>query len=377
MAELPPPSPPWLSAITLRGFKSFDRLEQFPLEAINVFIGANGVGKSNFISFFEFLRSIVAGDLSRRVAADGGANLLLHHGAKRTPELSFELEFLGGANGYRLSLGVTAQDGLTPIEEVVSFWDRQKYPRPFEERLFPGPSEAAIQDAFHKGAAWWVHREILGVRRYHFHDTGSLSALRRTSDLNDNLVLASDGANLASYLYLLREKHAPQYQAILHALRRVAPFMRDLVLDPLPLSPGQTRLRWRHADTDMQFDVSALSDGTLRFLALATVLLQPPRADGTTPQMVIIDEPELGLHPVAIRLLGAMIRSSAARRQLLVSTQSPLLIDEFEPEHVVVADLEQGATRLRRLTVSQLGGWLEEYSLGELWEKNELGGRPR
>jgi predicted ATPase len=93
--------------------------------------------------------------------------------------------------------------------------------------------------------------------------------------------------------------------------------------------------------------------------------------------MVIIDEPELGLHPVAIRLLGAMIRSSAARRQLLVSTQSPLLIDEFEPEHVVVADLEQGATRLRRLTVSQLGGWLEEYSLGELWEKNELGGRPR
>ena len=162
MAELSPPSPPWLSAITLHGFKSFDWLERFPLEAVNVFIGANGVGKSNFISFFEFLRSIAAGELSRRVAADGGANLLLHHGAKRTPELSFDLEFLVGGNGYRLRLGVTAQDGLTPIEEVVSFWDRQKHPRPLEERLAPGPNEAAIQDAFHRGPAWWVHREILG-----------------------------------------------------------------------------------------------------------------------------------------------------------------------------------------------------------------------
>lgn len=367
----------WLSAITLRGFKSIDRLEQFPLSAINVFIGANGVGKSNFISFFGFLRAIVEGRLARTVASEGGANALLHHGAKRTREISFDLTFMGGTNSYGLSLGVTTQDGLTPTEEVVRFWDREKHTRPYENRLAPGPQEAAVSNAFHPGPEGWVHREILALRRYHFHDTGALSALRRTADLNDNDFLASDGSNLAPYLYFLREKHWAAYGSILHALRRVAPFIRELVLDPLPLSPNQTRLRWRHTESDVLFDVSALSDGTLRFLALATVLLQPLRTDLPTPAMMIIDEPELGLHPVAIRLLGAMVRSASTRRQLLISTQSPLLVDEFEPGDVVVADLEQGATRLRRLDATELSGWLDEYSLGELWEKNELGGRPR
>ena len=376
MADHPPAPAQWLTSITLRGFKSIDRLEQFPLSSMNVFIGANGVGKSNFISFFEFLRAIVEGRLARTVAAEGGANVVLHHGAKRTRELSFDLSFRGGTNGYRLRLGVTAQDGLTPLEESVSFWDGQ-HPNALLTQLEPSPTEAAIKDPFLRGAGWWVHREILELRRYHFHDTGAHSALRQTADKDNNLALASDGSNLAPYLYLLRERHGSEFAAIMHALRRVAPFIRELVVDPLSLSPDKTRLRWRHTDSDELFDVSALSDGTLRFLALATVLLQPPRADGSTPQMAIIDEPELGLHPVAIRLLGAMMRSSSARRQLLVSTQSPLLIDEFKPEDVVVADLEQGATRLRRLDADELGDWLEEYSLGELWEKNELGGRPR
>ena len=363
---------PWLSEVTLRGYKSIEAMEHFALRDLNVFIGANGVGKSNFLSFFSLLRAIVDGRLERFVKTQGGANVLLHHGVKRTTQLSFNLEFGEGTNSYTLNLASTPQDGLVPVGETVRYWDKEKYDRPHVRTLTPGPSEAAISDPYGTGAAWWIHREVLMIQPYHFHDTGPDAALRRTSAIHDNASLSSNGENLASYLLALRTREPGAYASILHAVRRVAPFIRDFVLDPLELSPEQTRLRWRHEETDALFDVAALSDGTLRFIALATVLLQPKEA----PPVVIIDEPELGLHPVAIHLLGALMRSASTKRQLLVSTQSSQLLDEFEPEDVVVAELEAGATRFRRLETSALDAWLEDYSLGELWEKNELGGRP-
>lgn len=363
---------PWLSEVTIHGYKSIEAMSQFALRDVNVFIGANGVGKSNFLSFFSLLRAIVDGRLERFVKTQGGANVLLHHGVKRTRQLSFDLEFGGGTNSYALELEVTPQDGLVPVSEKVRFWDKSKYPRPHETALTPRGTEAAISDAYGSGAAWWVHREVLMIQPYHFHDTGPDSPLRRTSAVHNNATLSSNGENLSSYLLALRTREPAAYAAILHAVRRVAPFIRDFVLEPLELSPEQTRLRWRHDETDALFDVSALSDGTLRFIALATVLLQPK----TEPPVVIIDEPELGLHPVAIHLLGALIRSASTKRQLLISTQSSQLLDELEPEDVVVADLEGGATRFRRLETERLDSWLNDYSLGELWEKNELGGRP-
>jgi predicted ATPase len=364
---------PWLSEVTLRGYKSIEEMDHFGLRNLNVFIGANGVGKSNFLSFFSLLRAIVDGRLERFVKLQGGANVLLHHGVKRTPQLSFELEFGGGTNSYALELASTPQDGLVPLSETVRYWDKEKHPeRPHSRALSPAATEAAISDAYGTGAAWWIHREVLMIQPYHFHDTGPDSPLRRTSAVHDNASLSSNGENLASYLLALRTREPSAYAAILHAVRRVAPFIRDFVLDPLELSPEQTRVRWRHEESDALFDVAALSDGTLRFIALATVLLQPKEA----PPVVIIDEPELGLHPVAIHLLGALMRSASTKRQLLVSTQSSQLLDEFEPEDVVVAELEAGATRFRRLETAALDAWLEDYSLGELWEKNELGGRP-
>lgn len=366
----------FLGTLTLRGYKSIAALDAFEFRPLNVLIGANGAGKSNFLSFFELLRAVIDGRLASYVAAQGGAGAMLHYGAKRTPILSFDLDFRERANGYKLELAATPQDGLGPINEEVRFWDRAKYPAPYAERLTSDPTEAAIRDSYHRGAAWWVHREIALLRRYHFHDTGPNSPLRGTVDVNDNEVLRSDGSNLAAFLYLLKTKHAAEFEQLQRHLTRVAPFIRELVVEPLALSPSRTRLRWRHVDGDALFDVAALSDGTLRFLALLTVLLQPETLQFTPPQLLIIDEPELGLHPFAIKILGALIRSASAQRQILIATQSPILLDEFDPEDVVVTELKDGASTFRRLRSEQLREWLEDFSIGELWEKNEIGGRP-
>ncbi len=362
-----------LDRITVRGFKSIDVVEQFALQPRNVLIGANGVGKSNLLSLFDFFEKVTSGQLSNFVRTQGGANVLLHHGVKTTQRLHVDLDFWQRTNGYALTLAATPQDGLVPIAEEVRFWD-QRYPRPLVTELDGGGTEAAIRDAYLPGAGHYVHRGLNRLQRFHFHDTSRTSPLRQSSQRSDNMLLRGDGANLAAVLLGLREHERSGFILIEKALRLVAPYIQELILEPQPEASPTVRIRWRHAESGVVFDVSALSDGTLRFLALATALLQKP-----APDFVIIDEPELGLHPVAIRLLASIIRSvSSAEKpvQVLAATQSTLLLDEFAPEDVVVADLQQGATRLRRLVSAELESWLEDYSLGELWEKNQLGGRP-
>jgi predicted ATPase len=357
-----------LNEISIYGFKSIEALNQLLLRPLNVVIGANGSGKSNLLSVFEFLQSVADGRLARYVAVAGGANRLLFNGSKWSPGFDVTLGFKEPASAYQLQLLATEDDGLVPHVEAAGTGSMRG-------GLPPRGREAWISDASDAlpDSARWVREQLLSWRKYHFHDTGPRAPLRQTSSEHDNRELSADGANLPSFLRLLRERHAPEFAAILHALRRVAPFIKALVLEPLALSPDKVRLEWRHEETGATFDVSSLSDGTLRFLALATVLLQPA---SLRPSVIFIDEPELGLHPVAIRLLGAMMRAVSVETQLVVSTQSPLLIDEFQPEDIIVADLVQGATTLRRLEEAPLREWLQEYSLGELWEKNEFGGRP-
>jgi predicted ATPase len=197
--------------------------------------------------------------------------------------------------------------------------------------------------------------------------------MKKTGDLNDNKFLKSDAANLAAFLYLLKERHMAAYLLIRRVVQQVAPFFEDFVVEPTKLNPNKIRLEWRHKGSDQYFDAAALSDGTLRFIALATLFLQP---DDYLPPVILVDEPELGLHPYAITLLASLIKQAAHRAQVIVSTQSALLLDHFAPEDVLVADRVQGATRLTRLEPDKLALWLTDYSLGQLWEKNELGGRP-
>jgi predicted ATPase len=197
--------------------------------------------------------------------------------------------------------------------------------------------------------------------------------MRKTADVDDNRFLRADASNLAAYLYLLQQEHQPEYQLILKTVQRVAPFFNDFQLEPLRSNSAKIKLEWIHKSSDAYFDASSLSDGTLRFICLCTLFLQPK---SYRPSAIIVDEPELGLHPYATTMLANLVKTASIDTQIIVSTQSALLLDHFQPEDVLVADLEKGATTLKRLQSQDLADWLEEYSLGQLWEKNEIGGRP-
>ena len=199
------------------------------------------------------------------------------------------------------------------------------------------------------------------------------SPMRKTAKVDDNEFLRPDGSNLASFLYYLREVHRESYTLIQKTIQRVAPFFDDFQLKPLKRKADDIKLEWRHKGSDQYFDASSLSDGTLRFIVLAVLFLQP---DAYRPSIILVDEPELGLHPYAIGMLASLIRQSSARTQVIVSTQSSLLLDHFDPDDVLVANRVDGGTQVSRLDSTQLAAWQEDYSLGQLWEKNEFGGRP-
>lgn len=352
-----------LKSITILGFKSIASIEDFELRPINILIGANGSGKSNLIQTFLLVRELANGRLAEYVGRAGGADRLLYFGRKVTPSVSITLRFISGGK-FVTRLTPTDRDGfdtpagssfyMQPLGEI-EFAEGNLQPHQVVERS--SALEALV-------AKWGFH---------HFHDTSSASPLKSTANVNDNRFLRADGSNLAAYLFLLKSRHADGFDQIQRTVRLVAPFFDSFILEPSSLNELVIRLQWRHKGSDADFDVSAFSDGTLRFIALATLLLQPAEL---RPTLAIIDEPELGLHPDAIALLAAMIRQASTSTQLIVATQSPLLLDYFDPEDIVVATRDDGKTILKRLEREPLRTWLEEYSLGQLWEKNEIGGNP-
>ncbi|WP_423601012.1 AAA family ATPase [Roseateles sp. MS654] len=365
---------PELDWISVKGFKSIASIEKLKLGAINVVIGANGSGKSNFIGVFSFLHELKAGRLQAYTIKAGGANRVLHFGTKATQLLSVHVSFADERNQYSVSLNPTSTDELAPVNETVYFWDKSRgFDRPYSEPVPRVGHEAGISSEKCSQIGAYVREHFDRWRVYHFHDTGSSSPMKQTADLNDNAYLRPDGSNLASFLYFLKEKHLDAYELIRKSVKRVAPFFDDFQLEPQKLNPNKIRLEWRHVGTEDYFDTSSLSDGTLRFIALATLFLQPV---SYRPSVILVDEPELGLHPFAVTMLASLVKQSAIATQVILSTQSPLLLDHFDPADVLVADRVEGGTRLHRLDVDQLDAWLEEYSLGQLWEKNELGGRP-
>lgn len=366
-----------LDYITIKGYKGISSIEKLPLEQINVLIGPNGAGKSNFISAFSFLHEIREGRLQETVRRAGGAEQILHFGSKVTSEILFHLSFGNEVNQYKLTLQPTSDDSLFPSSEILYYWDKSRYPqRPYSTGHSPRENgrEAYISDPQLAGISNWVRARLGSWRLYHVHDTSANAPTRKTAQLNDNGFLRADGANLPAFLYLLQQKEPDSYALIRKTIQRVAPFFDDFDLRPDPLNPDTIRLAWKHQGSDQYFGASALSDGTLRFIVLATLFLQP---DKYRPSIILVDEPELGLHPLAVTLLASLIKQASIKTQTIVSTQSSLLLDHFDPEHVLVAERKDGGTTLQRLESKRLTEWLETFSLGQLWEKNELGGRPR
>ena len=348
---------PTLDNITIRGFKSIKAIEQLKLNPINVLIGANGSGKSNFLEVFSLVREVVSGRLGYFAVRAGGAERILHFGSRTTQRLDVAIGF-NNEEVYELEMVPTADDALGIVRQFATSGSQPTF-------------FAAISDDELKFRGELANPDSWGF--YHFHDTGLSSPMKKTAALHDNLFLRPDGSNLAAYLYLLRLKHPFAYNQIRHVVRVVAPFFEDFKLEPQALNPDTILLEWRHKGSDSYFNASSLSDGTLRFIALATLLLQP---DSLRPSVILLDEPELGLHPYAVTMLAAMVKKAAVYGQVIMATQSPTLLDHFEPEDVIVANRANGEAKFEQLDPERLEVWLEDYSLGQLWETNEFGGRP-
>ena len=384
-----------LEYITVKGFKSIASIEKLRPGPLTVLIGPNGSGKSNFLGVFSLLNAIGDGRLQEYVRNAGGAERVLHFGSRVTEQVEIEVSFRDGKTNYHIRLQPNQLDELVPsIEDIEMFDDPDA--GPIANSIHGGVDKEAgissgvrifrleggetggvgkmLRNARIEAECKYVRDLLAGLRRYHFHDTGFHSPMKKTPDVHDNRYLRFDGSNLAPCLYLLREKHEGSYQSIVRTVQQVAPFFRDFALWPRPENPDTIRLEWEHAGTDAYFDASSLSDGTLRFMAIATLFLQPIEY---RPLVILLDEPELGMHPYAITLLASLMRQASVDTQVIVSTQSSLLVDHFEPEDVIVADRVDGGTQFTQLESSKLSVWLEDYSLGQLWEKNQLGGRPR
>jgi predicted ATPase len=190
-------------------------------------------------------------------------------------------------------------------------------------------------------------------------------------DLDDNRFLRPQAENLAAFLYWMQQKEPNHFTNIQDTLRQIAPFFDEFRLAPSKLNESKIRLEWKEKGSDAYFNASSLSDGTLRFLCLTTLLLQPE-----PPAMVLLDEPELGLHPAAINLLADLLSSAATRTQVIVATQSVTLVNQFEPDAIWTVDRQDNQSVFRHLSQQDMAAWLEDYGLGELWEKNVLGARP-
>ncbi|WP_400194246.1 AAA family ATPase [Hymenobacter sp. B81] len=363
-----------LDRITVRGFRSLADVE-LRIRPLNVLIGQNGAGKSNFVELFTFVREVIEERLQRYTELRGGAERLLFYGSKTTSEIQVELRF--PPNGYDFTLEPTDDDRLIFVEEHGAFKTGDHNPYPYREQLArSGDRESGLGKYVRKytyGVGHHVRNVLQDWRVYHFHDTSRDAAVKKLQDIEDAHFLKPDAANLAPFLRWLNLKHPKHYKLLLHSIRGVLPFFKDFVFRPSPFNDKQIRLEWQDKHSDIVFSGQDLSDGSLRFICLATLLLQPE-----LPSVVLLDEPELGLHPTAIEALARLLKQAAARTTVIVSTQSVNLVSSFAPEDVVVVDRDaQGASVLHRLEPQLLNKWLEEYSLGELWEKNILGGKPQ
>jgi predicted ATPase len=354
-----------LKQLTVKGFKSIREIDALELTDINIVIGQNGAGKSNFISLFRFLPKAVSSEFSNYIIKQGGIGKILFFGPKETSAL--ELSLRSGLYQFGTALEPTAEGGLSCAYMKLESND-QVMPL---QTIDPLEYHHEQKRKFNNFILKQIEKRFEKWRVYHFHDTSENSPLRSSAPLTEPERLATDGGNLAAFLYFLQERHPGTFEAILNTVRQIAPFLGTLVLRPEALNPNLIRLRWRHVGHDELFDVSDLSDGTLRFLALTALLLQPD-----PPSTIVLDEPELGLHPAAIAQLAALIHQVAPQVQIIAATQSPTFANHFGWQDFIIADRYEDASRFRRLKEEEVSAWMDEYAMGEIWEKNLIGGRP-
>ena len=371
-----------IEAVRIRGFRSLADVELSNLRNANVLIGANGSGKSNFIRFFEMLSWMLGSRrLGEFVERQGGADDQLHRGNSVTPHVEGELALRTekGRNDYRFRLSYAHPDRFIFTDEAFRFSSSDLPADAPWQHAPSGQAEAMIVDIAQgsppRGVNATTARVIVHLLRncavYQFHDTSDTSNFKKRCDAEDSNYLRTHGGNLAAVLHRLEQEDVNRFDLISKHIRRVLPVFDRFHIDD---SYGKVSLRWKAIGTDKTFGAHLTSDGSLRFFALVTLLNLPLEM---LPNVLLLDEPELGLHPAAIALVGGMIKSLAVDRQVIVATQSPLLVDAFDLDEIVVMGLQDGRTTFSRPVAEGFREWLDEgFMPGAMWQKNLIGGRP-
>ncbi|MGL4943461.1 MAG: AAA family ATPase [Thermoguttaceae bacterium] len=363
-----------LKELKLAGYKSFCGGQTIPFGDVTVLLGANGAGKSNLVSFFNMLSFMMTGALQHYVGKQG-VEQLLFYGRKQTERITFVMEFDDDDTAYEIHLSYGLPDRLFISGETV--FQRQMY-----DAIGIGVLESNLCSDT-QPISRSLYSFLSKIKSYQFHDTSETAKIKDSGYVDDAKYLRHDAGNLAAFLKRLKEtsEHKKYYDRIVRTIRRVMPQFGDFDLASLPGRKDYVRLNWNDVSgSDYPFDPHQISDGSLRFMALATLLLQPT---DLLPKFIVLDEPELGLHPAALTELSALVRTASQHSQILLATQSTRLVDEFSPENIVVIEQEeydhdkrQQHSVVKKLNPDDLRDWLERYSLSELWEKNVLGGQP-
>ncbi len=362
-----------IEKVIISNYKSIRNLE-LPLQSINVLIGSNGVGKSNLISFFELAKSIIEKRFGRYTLEKGGIDNLLYRTRRESDCINGLLDF-DNTNAFFFTLRPT-QSNKGYIELTGDYFNKsrnnEKKYTSWNQTIWDSTVEESCLLDNTKWRAGYIRNHFKSFTIYHFHDTSTKSPMRGECEIYDNDLLRDNGSNLAAYLYRLQQTDEKGFKLIEGVVRSIAPYFKCFKLRPNPINPNKISLEWEEKDTDMYLNGYSFSDGTIRFIALATLLLQT-----NTPKVIIIDEPELGLHPAAINKFAEMIKKASFNSQIILSTQSTNLVNCFEPKNIVVVDREDGQSVFKRLSNEELSIWLNEYeySLSDMWEKNLIGGQ--
>lgn len=362
-----------LSEVVIRGYKSiaYNHPVTLTLHDINILLGANGAGKSNIVGFFRMLSYMMSRSFAKYVEMAGTSSSILHYGAKHTPAISGVLKFSDekSTDTYTFTLANAVPDRLIVSEEHVT-WLKKGKDKPYEVTLEPNYKESSLMDS-KDSVAHSIYRLLSFCKVYQFHDSSAEGPLRQACPIETANYLQSHGNNLPSFLLNLREYHHDSYQRIVQYVREVMPQFEDFYLEP---SGNTISLRWKDTSpTDYRFNAHQFSDGSIRFIALATLLLQPTTI---MPKVLILDEPELGLHPYAISQLAEMIKDASIHTQVLIASQSKDLVDHFNIDDISVVEIEEEHTVVSKLDNKDYTLWLEKYSVSEMWDKNIIGGRP-
>ena len=381
------------SELQVGGYRRLRQVE-LRLAPLNVLIGANGVGKSSVLDVVDLLAASAEGSLENTISEAGGiSSLLTLDGRTDSLRLSLQQPTTGSAQPLKYELDIsregvgygirreqlTQQQNLLlpdPFKFIDSKAGHVFYHDPVGKSLIrPNWDYKATETALSQVPRMYQtpekFRQLLASSSalYHSLDVSFRAPVRLPQPLQPANTPGNDGSDLLPCLYTMRETNRDRWEAVEDALRVAFPTFERL--DFPPAAAGRLTLAWKDKDFTQPIYPHQLSEGTLRFLWLATLLQSPG-----LPAVTLIDEPEVSLHPEMLRLLAGLLREASGRAQLIVATHSDRFVRFLQPEELVVCDLaEDGGMLVRRASDLDLDGWLADYALDELWSMGRLGGR--